>query len=271
MRHTTKRYLLVVIGLVLLCFPLMLHAMTAHEILEQVIKQNFGDTFRVVLTVKTQKGKKVLSDHVLWLIGKTDQNTSTFFLDFEEPKDSKGLRFLFEVEPGKDPKAFMYLPAAGKTLPLAVDDPSVDIGATGLTMEDIQGFVPKGEGKETILREEKLDGRDCYVISISLPDGQGERLVWVSKNDFLIIKSQKHGSARKVKEDVPCREILQNGERQGISQRGRDNHPGQGDSDSTATGKCSLRNRTPGGNNGPGQIRDFCMERLIATSEGIRN
>ncbi len=199
MRHTTKRYLLVVIGLVLLCFPLMLHAMTAHEILEQVIKQNFGDTFRVVLTVKTQKGKKVLSDHVLWLIGKTDQNTSTFFLDFEEPKDSKGLRFLFEVEPGKDPKAFMYLPAAGKTLPLAVDDPSVDIGATGLTMEDIQGFVPKGEGKETILREEKLDGRDCYVISISLPDGQGERLVWVSKNDFLIIKSQNMDPQGKLK------------------------------------------------------------------------
>src|SRR5271157_480811 len=164
--------------------------MTAHEILEQVFKQNFSDSFRVVLTVKTLKGKKVISDHVLWLEGKTNQDSSTFFLDFVEPKESKRLRFLFELEPGKDPKAFMYIPAAGKTLPLDVDDPSVDIGATGLTMEDIQGFVPKGGEKETILRGEKADGRDCYVISIALPNGKGERLLWVSKNDFLVVKSQ---------------------------------------------------------------------------------
>ena len=199
MRHTTNRYLFVLIGLVLLCFPLNLQAMTAHEILEQVFKQNFSDSFRVVLTVKTLKGKKVVSDHVLWLVGKTSQDTNTFFIDFVEPKESKGLRFLFELEPGKEPKAFMYIPAAGKTLPLDVDDPSVDIGATGLTMEDIQGFVPKGGEKETILREEKADGRDCYVISITLPDGKGERLLWVSKTDFLVVKSQQLDAQGKIK------------------------------------------------------------------------
>ena len=199
MRHTINRYLFVLIGLVLLCIPINSQAMTAHEILEQVFKQNFSDSFRVVLTVKTLKGKKVVSDHVLWLVGKTSQDTSTFFIDFVEPKESKGLRFLFEVQPGKDPKAFMYIPAAGKTLPLDVDDPSVDIGATGLTMEDIQGFVPQGGGKETILKEEKADGRDCYVISIAQPDGKGERLLWVSKNDFLIVKSQQLDAQGKTK------------------------------------------------------------------------
>ena len=199
MRHTTNRCLFVLIGMVLLCIPLNLQAMTAHEILEQVFKQNFSDSFRVVLTVKTQKGKKVISDHVLWLVGKTNQDTSTFFIDFVEPKESKGLRFLFELEPGKEPKAFMYIPAAGKTLPLDVDDRSVDIGATGLTMDDIQGFVPQGGEKETILREEKADGRDCYVINIALPDGKGERLLWVSKNDFLIVKSQHLDAQGKIK------------------------------------------------------------------------
>jgi hypothetical protein len=199
MRHITNRYLFIIVGLVLLCIPANLQAMTAHEILEQVFKQNFGDTFRVALTVKTQKGKKVLSNHVLWLAGKTGQDKSTFFLDFEEPKESKGLRFLFEMQPGKDPKAFMYMPAAAKTLPLAVDDPSVDIGATGLTMEDIQGFVPESGEKETLLREEKEEGRDCYVIGVSLPDGKGERLVWVTKSGFLIVKSQHLDAQGKIK------------------------------------------------------------------------
>jgi Outer membrane lipoprotein-sorting protein len=199
MRHTKNRHLSVLIGLILLCIPLNSQAMTAHEILEQVFKQNLSDSFRVALSVKTLKGKKVISDHVLWLVGKTNQDTSTFFLDFVEPKESKGLRFLFELAPGKDPKAFMYIPAAGKTLPLDVDDRSVDIGATGLTMEDIQGFVPKGGEKETILREEKLDGRDCYVVSIALPDGKGDRLLWVTKDNFLIVKSQHLDAQGKIK------------------------------------------------------------------------
>ena len=75
MRHITNRYLFVLIGLVLLCIPLNSQAMTAHEILEQVFKQNLSDSFRVVLSVKTMKGKKVVSDHVLWLVGKTSQDT----------------------------------------------------------------------------------------------------------------------------------------------------------------------------------------------------
>ena len=199
MHYSANRYLFVLIGLVLLCLPSSLQAMTAQEILEQAAKLNLGDTFRVVLTVKTLKGKKVVSNHVLWLVGKTTPTTNTFFLDFDEPKESKGLRFLFELEPGKDPKAFMYMPAAGKTLPLAMDDSSVDIGATGLTMDDIQGFVPKGGEKETILREEVADGRDCYVIGISLPNEKGERLVWVSKKDFLIVKSQNLDPQGKIK------------------------------------------------------------------------
>ncbi len=37
----------------------------------------------------------------------------------------------------------MYLPATGRTVPLAVDEPSADLGGTGLTMDDIQGFMPQ--------------------------------------------------------------------------------------------------------------------------------
>ncbi len=201
MRFSTNRYLPVIVGLVLLCIPLNLHAMTAHEILEQVAKKNFHDTFRAVVSVKTLRGKKAVSHHVLWFMGKTKKDSSTFFIDFAEPKESKGLRFLFEIKPGDETKAFMYLPAAGKTLPLAVDDPSVDIGATGLTMEDIQGFVPDGGEKETLLKDETVDGRDCYVIKISMPDQKGNRLVWVSKNDFLVLKSEQRdpqGKAQRI-------------------------------------------------------------------------
>jgi len=100
------------------------------------------------------------------------------------------LRFLMKVTLGQEPKAFMYLPATGKTLPLAIDDPSVDIGGTGLMTEDIQAFMPSGDDKSEIVKEEKSNGRDCYVISVSRPGEKDQRLIWVTKKDFIVLRSE---------------------------------------------------------------------------------
>jgi hypothetical protein len=186
------KWLLTALMFCLFCaLPVSMHAMTAKEILDQVGKQNFNENFRISLIIKTFKGNKLISNHVLWLVARVQEGKSSFFVDFEEPKESKGLRFLFLQEPGKEPSAFMYLPATGKTVPLAVDDPSVDVGGTGLTTEDLQGFIQQGSSQEELLREEKLDGRDCYVIRIPIPDNKGERLLWISKDGFLVLKNQQ--------------------------------------------------------------------------------
>jgi hypothetical protein len=172
--------------------------MTGQQVLDEVVKHNFLESFRVVLDVKTFKGKRTIAKSTLWLMGRTQGLQSDFFLDFDEPKESKGLRFLIHIQPDKEPSAFMYLPATGKTLPLAVDDPSVDIGGTGLSMDDLQGFVPKGGETMTLLREEKADNRDCYVVQVSLPGGSGERLMWVSKEGFLVVRTQQKDAKGKV-------------------------------------------------------------------------
>ena len=187
-----------VIFLFLLVLPADIFAMTAQEILDQVGKQNFSDNFRGFVTVKTFKGKKLISNHSLWLTVKVDKGNSSFFVDFEEPKESKGLRFLFLEEPGKQPSAYMYLPATGRTVPLDVDDPSVDVGGTGLTTEDLQGFMQKASSQAELLREEKFDGRDCYVIRIPNAETKGERMLWVSKAGFLVLKNQQLDAQGKV-------------------------------------------------------------------------
>ncbi len=187
---------------VIFCFlcvlPANIHAMTAKEILDEVSKQNFNENFRMSLIIKTSKGNKIISNHVLWLTARVQEGKSSFFVDFEEPRESKGLRFLFLQEPGKEASAFMYLPATDKTIPLAVDDPSVDVGGTGLTTEDLQGFIQQTSSQEELLREEKFDGRDCYVIRIPIPENKGERLLWISKDGFLVLKNQQLDAQGKV-------------------------------------------------------------------------
>ncbi|MFC1836132.1 outer membrane lipoprotein-sorting protein [Thermodesulfobacteriota bacterium] len=176
-----------------------LGAMTAQEILDEVVKRQVGNSFRVGLSVKTFKGKKRVSNHFMWLMGKAGKEVMTIFLEFEEPKESKGLRFLFQGKPGEQPKAFMYLPSTGTTLPLGVDNKEADIGGTGLTMEDIRALVPEKEGELTLLADKKVSGEDCYVIRARFPDRKLERQLWISKENFIIMKSQQLGPDGKVK------------------------------------------------------------------------
>ena len=188
----------VLIFFFLFALPTDILAMTAQEILDQVVKQNFSDNFRGYVTVKTFKGKKLISNHSLWLTVRVENGNSSFFVDFEQPKESKGLRFLFLEETGKEPSAFMYLPATDRTVPLDVDDPSVDVGGTGLTTEDLQGFIQKTSSEAELLREEKVDGRDCYVIRMPNPETKGERLLWISKDGFLVLKNQQLDAQGKI-------------------------------------------------------------------------
>jgi outer membrane lipoprotein-sorting protein len=59
--------------------------------------------------------------------------------------------------------------------------------------------MPKGSETSEIVKEESVDNRDCYVIRLTAQGDNSERFIWVSKKDFLIVKSQQINSAGKVK------------------------------------------------------------------------
>jgi len=210
MRIAVVLFGLVVSALSLLYFPGDVCAITAQEVFEEALKRNLGDSFRVVLTINTFKGKKAVSKHSLWLMGKTSQDSSHFVLDFDEPEESKGLRFLIILTKGKAPAAYMYLPATKRTIPLAADDPSVDLGGTGLTMEDIDVFHLKGDEKSKIVGEENVHGRACYKIQVSVPGESGARYVWVSKEDFFVIRSENVDAKGKIERKLDVLEFFKN-------------------------------------------------------------
>lgn len=180
---------------------------TAQEILQKVADQGFKDTFRAVLNIKASKGKKTVSDQTIWVIGRVKGENADFFFDFDEPEESRGLRFLLQVRDKQDPKAFMFLPSTVKTLPLATEDPSTDIGGTGLNMDDLMGFVPKAGETLKLLKDEAVDGQECFVVQITRPD-QRIRTLWVRKKDYTIVKSQESDSSGKVKRTFKVSEFF---------------------------------------------------------------
>lgn len=198
MKCTSARFALFILALSLCSLATEAGAITAKEVFEEAVKRNLGESFRVVLTIKTFKGKKAVSKHSLWLMGVTSKESSSFLLDFDEPEESKGLRFLIMLARDKAATAYMYLPATKRTIPLAADDPSVDLGGTGLTMEDIDVFHLRGDEISKIVGEEKVHGRACYKIKVTSPKRAGERLIWVSKDGFHVVKSENTNAKGKV-------------------------------------------------------------------------
>lgn len=186
------------------------HAITAREILDQVLKQNFADTFRVAVTIRTFHNKKQSANHELWFVSRTKGDTTAIFVDFEAPPDSKGLRFLFLVRAQKQPEAYMYMPSTQKTLPLAIDDQGSEIGGTGLTMADIQAFAPQSGQEESLVKEDPIDGRPCYLIRLTSPDRPGARLIWVGKEFPAIVKSQELDANGKVTRTFRVVEFFRN-------------------------------------------------------------
>ncbi len=183
----------------LLCFPVDPFALTADDILKKVLEHNWADGFRMSLQVETAKGSKKVLKHVLWLMGKANAEHGEFFMEFEAPEESKGIRYLFRFEAEQEAKAYMYLPATGKVLPVAAEGADTEIGGTGLTVSDIESLAPRGGHTSTILREEEVDGRDCYVVQTTPKGGKTRAVLWILKQEFQVVKSELLGKDGKPK------------------------------------------------------------------------
>jgi hypothetical protein len=208
--HSTRRDFLIaaLISAGYLASPPAAWCMSAREIIDQMIKRNIGDTARIAVQITTLKGGAKSSSHSLWFVQRTEGQTTTILLDFEEPAESRGLRFLFKLGQGSENEAYMYLPTTKKTLPLALEDESTDIGGTGLTMEDFLAVAAKPGQVERIVKEEDFDGRKCWVIEVTSPGSPGSRLIWVAQDQLITLKSEQIGPDGKTKRTLKVTEFF---------------------------------------------------------------
>lgn len=195
---TRKCFLSVVLGFLVVIFPTCLCAEDARDVLERVAKQNFGASFRGVLSTTTVKGNDAGSTYVMWIMGKSQPDMTSIFIAIEEPEEQKGFRYLFEFQRDKDLNGFMWDPASQKTINIGPKNPLTNLAGSGLILEDIQGIIPRRGEEETLLRIEKIGDRQCLVILISRPGEKADRLVWIDDKNNVVVKAQNLDAQGKV-------------------------------------------------------------------------
>jgi len=114
-----------------------------------------------------------------------------YFIYFHQPGDVRRMVFMVWKYPEKEDDRWLFIPAVDLIRRIAADDKRSSFVGSDFSYEDISGRDVSAD-KYTLLREERLGARDCYVIRstpITAAD-YTKRISWIDKKTFLPIKEE---------------------------------------------------------------------------------
>jgi outer membrane lipoprotein-sorting protein len=162
-----------------------LSAQTAEEIIassrQRISYTTQSTRSRLVITAKDGGTSERLLDQYTSKSGGTEQAVVVF----QKPTSVAGTRFLTVSTPGKASDMWIFLPALGKVRRVAAGEGSGSFMGTDMSYDDV-GLTNREAGADahSILREEALNGKPCWVIE-SIPksaDFQYSKMVlWIDK------------------------------------------------------------------------------------------
>ena len=166
--------------------------LTGRDIMVKVDNRPDGDDRQSILkmTLINKRGKKrvrIVRDYA-----KDYGKDTKTLIYFQEPADVRGTAYLsFNYDnPAKDDDNWLYLPALRKVRRITASTKNEYFMGTDFTYDDL-GDRTVDEDHHKLLKEETLDGHDCWVIE-SVPvdesDMYSKRISWIRKDALYYIK-----------------------------------------------------------------------------------
>ena len=173
-----------------------LHAQDAAAIVKAAGDRNEADTTstrsRMVITAKDGS----TSERVIDQYSKDGPNGSRMIIVFQRPANVAGTRFLTMDNASGGEDRWIFLPSLGKIRRVAASEGGGNFMGTDFSYDDISSLDRKIDmDTHTLLREETLNGKPCYVIQ-SIPKDSGyqysKTIIWIDKVQSLIYKSEMY-------------------------------------------------------------------------------
>lgn len=115
---------------------------------------------------------------------------------FKSPSDVKGTKTLMIAHAEKEDDIWIYLPAMKKVRRLVSSNKKDSFVGTDFSYADVISYRTS-DWDYKILKEEKLNGRDCWVIEslpkskeIEVNSGFSKRIGWIDKQNFVALKGE---------------------------------------------------------------------------------
>jgi len=186
-----------------LTLPAVAWALTAVEIMDKnfVVGKYADSTSDTTMTLTNKSGqqrvRKTFGTSKLDANG-IDNKRMTRFL---EPTDVKGTVSLLIEHSDKDDDIWIYLPSVKKVRRLISSNKKDSFVGTDFSYGDVIGHKVK-EWNHTLVKEEDIDGKPCYVIESTPKDatvktntGYSKRVGWIQKDNFVTVKAIAYDEA----------------------------------------------------------------------------
>ncbi|MCE2870788.1 MAG: outer membrane lipoprotein-sorting protein [Oxalobacteraceae bacterium] len=186
-----------------LTLPAAAWALTAVEIMDKnfVVGKYADSTSDTTMTLTNKSGqqrvRKTFGTSKLDANG-IDNKRMTRFL---EPTDVKGTVSLLVEHSDKDDDIWIYLPSVKKVRRLISSNKKDSFVGTDFSYGDVIGHKVK-EWNHTLVKEEDIDGKTCYVIESTPKDatvktntGYSKRVGWIQKDNFVTVKAIAYDEA----------------------------------------------------------------------------
>jgi outer membrane lipoprotein-sorting protein len=125
--------------------------------------------------------------------GATDNRRLVTFLS---PADVRGTKTLLIEHSNADDDIWIYLPAMKKVRRLVASNKKDSFVGTDFSYGDVIGHKVE-DWSHKVLREEKIDGKDCYVVEstpkradVTENTGYSKRISWIDKESFVAIRGE---------------------------------------------------------------------------------
>lgn len=183
--------------LVALLFPAVVFAVTADEVVKksQAAFLYPGKDFkaRVMMKLISKGGQERVRE--MTMLRKNygvPGGEQKYFIYFYQPADVKDMTFMVYKYPGKDADRWLFVPAISMVRRIAAKDKYSSFVGSDFTYEDVSGRNLE-EDTNSLVKEEKTDGKDSYVVKSTPKAGDMEysyKMAWIDKTTFLPIKEE---------------------------------------------------------------------------------
>lgn len=172
-------------------------APSADDILRQARDRDDGNSFmsQVSLILVDKQGNTRVREFSY--LQKDYPDSDKFTMHFESPSDVRDVAFHIEnprEDLGLEDSQWMYLPVSRQTRRISTTDKRGSFMGSDFSYADLDK-IRVGDYRQTVVAEETIDGRECYVIErepaseqVLAKTGYNRLKVWIDKANHLVMR-----------------------------------------------------------------------------------
>lgn len=167
--------------------------LTGEEIVGKAYDRATGEdqTSTLTMTLANAQGKKRIRKIQQYSKDMGDVEKSImYFLSPADVEKTSFMNWSYDSDKGDD--QWIYLPAIKKTKRISSDSKSDYFMGSDFTYDDL-GDRKLSADKHTLLREESVDGKDCYVVQSVSKNKEymySKTITWINKSNFIGVKKE---------------------------------------------------------------------------------